>query len=146
MTQGHKIIVIFIVMAGFIIYGSEALAMPESMPEAYSKVNIEYKAENLPDPFIDYKAEEALEASQRPAELKPLPPLVVQGMVWGGNFSQAIINGKIVKVGESIEGVRITEINKEGIVVLFDNQLYKIASPAKINYGNLKKSQEGGKK
>ena len=75
-------------------------------------------------------------------------------MIWGGSFSQAIINNKVLKIGEIIDGVRITEISKNGIVVLFDNQLYKLASPASINYGNLDKSQEvnlnkspeGGKK
>jgi len=154
MRAGYRIVIAFAAVGWFAIYGGEALAAPESLPDVYPKVNIEYKAENLADPFIDYKTEQTQEASERPKELKPLPPLEVKGMIWGGSFSQAIINNKILKIGESVEGVRITEISKNGIVVLFDNQLYKLASPASINYGNLNKipevnlnkSPEGGKK
>jgi len=146
MRVGRRIIIAFVAVGWFTIYGGEALAVPESLAEGSPKLNIEYKAENLADPFMDYKAEQSQEVSERPKELKPLPPLAIKGIVWGGNFSQAIINNKIVRVGETIDGVSVTEINKNGVVVLFDNQLYRLASPASINYGNLNKTQEGGKK
>ena len=66
MRAGHRIVIAFLAVGWFAIYGGEALAEPESLPEVYPKVNIEYKAENLADPFIDYKTEKTQETSERP--------------------------------------------------------------------------------
>jgi len=147
MRRGFKVLIAVLIAAGWVVdYGGKAPVYPaEPVPEVYPKVNIEYKAEKLTDPFIDYKAEQAQEVSERPAELKPLPSLTVQGMVWGGSFAQAIINGKFVKIRDTIEGAKIVEINKDGVEVLYEGHIYKLNSPAKTNYGRLKDTQEGGK-
>jgi hypothetical protein len=55
-----------------------------------------------------------------------LPNLVASGVVWGGHTPQAIINGKIVKEGDAIEGVEILEIRKEGILAFFNGQEFTI--------------------
>jgi len=140
MKARYRISAAFTILGCFSFYiGLAPVSAEEPLPEVYTKVNIEYKAEVLDDPFIDYKAEQSQQGEQKPEELKPLPPLTVQGMIWGGSFSQAIINNKVLKVGDTIEGVQIKEINKEGIDVIYEKQLYKIASPASTNYGKFTK-------
>lgn len=56
-----------------------------------------------------------------------LPPLVVSGVIWGGNIPQAIINGKILKEGDSIEGVEILEIKKEGVIIFYKGKEFPIS-------------------
>ena len=52
----------------------------------------------------------------------PIPPasfpvLDIQGMVWGGTESQAIINHKVYAVGEQVSGMRIVSIDRNGVTV-----------------------------
>ena len=128
------------------LYPAFSIALIISMvkhSEAISEINfrpsVEYKAENLKDPFAPVKIKEEVK-QQAQVEKKeqaalPLPPpkLEIQGVVCGGYFPQAIINKKVVKIGDLIEGARITEINKNGVRILFDNQQYNLASPGIVN-------------
>jgi hypothetical protein len=72
------------------------------------------------------------------------PQLTVQGMVWGSAIPQVIMNNKILKVGDSIEGAKIVSIDEEGINISFRKKTFKINSPSgpKLNYPE--KSREGG--
>ena len=142
MTAGRVIALVLIIWSQVLL--GVILALSESVPDISSGAGIEYNAENLSDPFFDYKAEKMENEARKPVELKPLPPLNVLGMIWGGNFPQAIINNRIVKLGDTVEGVRIKEINKDGITVIYNEQVYKLDSPANINYGSIiKESQKG---
>ena len=55
-----------------------------------------------------------------------MPALTVSGIAWGGSYPRAIINGKIVKIGDTIEGAEILEIKKEGVVVSYKGQEFTI--------------------
>ena len=82
---------------------------------------IEYTASSLRDPFQDeiprreekpvVKAENVLPKSES------LVKMEVQGLIWGGNFPQAIINNRIYKVGDFIDRARISAINKNGVTL-----------------------------
>jgi hypothetical protein len=91
---------------------------------------VEYKAESqgLKDPFR--KPSSTQKSDEAQVEAKPLPNLVVQGVIWGGRFPQAIINNKVVKAGDNLEGVRVKDISREGITVLFEGSEYHISSPS----------------
>lgn len=110
----------------------------------------EFVTEGLRDPFRDYFNEEAggdgtFQGGLGSAEpVVPLPPLTVQGIISGGRINQAIINNKIVKTGETIDGVLVTNIGKDGITVFYSNKSYKISSPAADILQDLKKKPEGG--
>jgi len=123
-----------------VISPKTAKATETMAPEGYQEANkIEYKSEDLRDPF----QEEKIEIKEEPEvqiETKPLPSLQIQGIVWGGGFPQAIINNKVVKVGDTIEGVRITDINKSGVTVFFGNRQYNLSVSSPIS------SQDLGKK
>jgi hypothetical protein len=55
---------------------------------------------------------------------------------------QAIINNKVLKVGDTIEGAQVKNIGKEGITVLFEGSEYNLSSPA-AGPGPAKKPQGG---
>jgi hypothetical protein len=59
-----------------------------------------------------------------------LPSINVQGLIWGGVFPQAIIDEKVVKKGDMVGEMRIVEIDKEGITVLFNNKEYVLSPSA----------------
>jgi hypothetical protein len=101
---------------------------------------VEYKAQSLRDPFQDY-IEEAETVTPAPVEPVPvqLPAVTIQGIVWGGTTPQAIINNKVVKVGDTIEGMRVISIDKSGITVSYGNREFNLASPAATNAPSLPK-------
>ncbi len=128
-------------------------AAGEVAPDILLKPNVvEYKSGNMRDPFYQEKKPEVIKKiEEAPVQKKSLPVLKIQGMVWGGNFPQAIINNKIVKIGDKIEDASIVEINKEGVVILFEKQKYSLPSPGVTDLENsfrkpeVNKNPEGGK-
>lgn len=121
-------------------------AIEDKVADSILRPQIEYKPEELRDPFWPppQQMEPPEQIPQVEAKVEPLPTLVIQGVVWGGFAPQAIINNKVVKVGDVIEGVHIIDINKDGITVFFDNREYNLSSPAVVNLQSSKKI-EGGK-
>jgi hypothetical protein len=96
---------------------------------------VDYTASGLRDPFEPESAEEEGEENKdnqtsQALPQEPLPRLNIQGIVWGGELPQAIINGQVVKIGDRIEGVRIVDISKEGISVFYSGRQQLIAAPA----------------
>ena len=90
---------------------------------------VEYSADALKDPFVEYGKQQA-PVSETAAPVKPLPAMSVQGIVWGGPVPQAIINGKVFKLGDNINEAKITGINKEGVELFYGGREYLLSSPA----------------
>jgi len=140
----NKILVIFFILAGF----HPVLAQPITeqkriteietqekkalSPETITRPKVDYNAESFRDPFqgvvIEEKAPE--EAGMGMGREIPLPALSIQGLIWGGKFPQAIINNKVVKAGDTIEGVRIISIEKEGVTAFYEGRQFMLPSPA----------------
>ena len=73
--------------------------------------SVEYTAADLRDPFSGFNKEVVkLEATE-----KPEASLQLSGLVWGGHLTQAIIDGRIVHVGDKIGSADVLEISKEGV-------------------------------
>ena len=82
---------------------------------------VEYKGEGLRDPFqpIAPKMEKIIPGKEAIAA-EPnvdLKNFSVSGIVWGGRFPQAIINGKVLGIGDKIDGIEILGIDKSGVTV-----------------------------
>ncbi len=74
------------------------------------------------------KLQEPPEAPRAPVVL---PPLELQGILWGPRRqAQAIINRQILKVGQGIEGAQIVAITQEGVKVLYGDQEFLLKMPA----------------
>lgn len=137
---------LFTVLAAYEKTNEMGKVLPE---ECIERPYIQYNGENFRDPFQSSitKEEEissavSPETSEKTAIISEssLPPLTVQGIVWGGTFPQAIINNKVVKIGDTIktaiesEEISIIGIDKDGITVSFQNIQYKLSSPAAVGY------------
>jgi len=113
--------------------------------EAVIRPKVEYRAQGLKDPFqplvIEEEAANSVVAS--PVKIKQLPALTIQGLIWGGDFPQAIINNKVVKIGDQIADAEVVAIDKEGVILLYANKKYKLSSPALMG-PRKEKPTEGG--
>lgn len=108
----------------------------------------EFDGAGLRNPFRDYFSDDSVdetgpEGAGKVPEVLP-PTLSVQGIISGGRINQAIVNNKIVKVGDTIEGVLITNIDKQGVTFFYSNKSYNVSSPAAAISQDLKKKPEGG--
>ncbi|MFH0827304.1 MAG: hypothetical protein V1923_05430 [Candidatus Omnitrophota bacterium] len=135
--------------------GVEELQDPEFVPPPFSieRPIVEYEAGNLRDPFQGTAVRKDIKGPTGPTDVKisakakrPLPLLAIQGVVWGGNFPQAIIENRVVKVGDLIklgqaqEAAKIIGIDQEGVLILFEGQSYKLPPPAKASTSSKKPS------
>jgi hypothetical protein len=100
-------------------------------PGLINRPKVEYKAPGSRDPFEPLVVEEKVTSVVAPEPPKELPNFTVQGLVWGGVFPQAIINDQVVKKGDVLGDVKIVEIGKEGVTVLFGNKEY-VLSPSAV--------------
>jgi len=101
--------------------------------ELLKRPYLEYNAYNLRDPFEDLltrKKEEIRKPGESEGETVTPPPLSIQGLVWGGRTPQAIIDNRVVKVGDVIEEAEIIEISKDGVTVVYKKRIFKLSSPA----------------
>ncbi len=101
--------------------------------EVIVRPKIEYDAQGLRDPFKGAVREEkvAPEETRVPeTQENPPPQLTIQGIIWGGPFPLGIINNKVLKVGDTIDGARIISIDKEGVTIFFEGMQYNFPSPA----------------
>ncbi len=60
-----------------------------------------------------------------------LPPIELQGILWGTSRPQAIINRRILSVGDSIDGVTLLAVGPEGITVSFQEREFGMTMPQK---------------
>jgi len=108
----------------------------------YVKPVFRYQSGDLRDPFMREKEAKPQETVKVPAivDRRPLPPMNVQGLILGGLFPQAIIDNKIVKIGDKLGEVAIVKIEKSGITVKYYDNEYNL--PAPINEASSEANKE----
>jgi hypothetical protein len=85
---------------------------------------MKYEGDKYRDPFMSYLP--MYIAGEKALELKNFH---LTGIVWGTNRSQAIINGKVVEVGDSILEAKVMKIDKKGVVLNYKGKLYLLTAP-----------------
>ena len=106
---------------------------------------VEFNALYARDPFAPmFPAKEAKEGSltQGPflkEEVIQPPTLIVQGLVWGTNLPQAIVENKVVRIGDHINEAEVVRIDKEGIMISYKGKTFTIRPESPV----LKKKQSG---
>ena len=138
MTKKRIIIILFIIVFIFLSRQTQSIGGPIQEGSGWPN-KIEYEAQGLKDPF----QEEKIVIKKEVIEIKPLPSLQIQGIVWGGAVPQAIINNKVVKIGDTIGQVRIIDITRGSVTVLFENRKYNLSA---TSISNLKNPNPKGEK
>lgn len=127
-AKRHNAFILVMGVAGCLILAPSTRLKAEEIRAAQASQEheaTEYGSEGLRDPFQEEKIE-VEEAPKEVTETRPLPALQVQGIVWGGSLPQAIINNIVVKIGDTMDGARITDINKNGVTVFFGNRQFNL--------------------
>ena len=142
MAKKNAYLALLLFISGMFFFRQGRAAEPAPQANPLRPEKIEYKAEDLDDPFGGQEIEEPVKEEK--AEVKPPPQLEIQGLIWGGHFPQAIVNNKVWRVGDTIEEARIVDINKEGLVIDFQGQQYNITSPGMRSSKLAQSKLEGG--
>ncbi len=58
-----------------------------------------------------------------------MPSLILQGIFWGIPKPQAIINRKIVSVGDTVEGSEVVAVTREGVTVSYNGEEHELKLP-----------------
>lgn len=127
-----KIVNILFFTLIFLLLGIINALAQESSREAVLASGVDYQADNLKDPFTANIQEKIISTEIGTGPELNIGSVVVQGLVWGGAFPQAIINGKIVKAGDTLDQIKIVNISKQGISVLYENKEYVLSSPSVV--------------
>jgi len=105
-----------------------------------TRPTVEYKADDLEDPFkepFSTSKPAGTDTFSNPMETS-LPNFTVQGLIWGGDFPQAIINNKVLKVGDTIEDARIVSIDKAGVSLFYNERQYHLSTGSGDNKSSSK--------
>lgn len=62
--------------------------------------------------------------------VKSLPAYTIQGVIWGTELPLAIINNKVLKIGDMLDEAKIENIDKNGVVVSLKGNLFTLNAPA----------------
>ncbi len=98
-----------------------SIAAPRNMP-----VPVPPASSSAPVPAASLgKVHKAARAGIEPAQIEP-PALVLNGILHDDAKPYAIVNGRIVVKGDTIEGAEITEINKDAVKFLFQGKDFEL--------------------
>jgi len=159
-----KLFITWIILVTLASFALSQTINIEKRPGLIKMPDIEYTAYSLRDPFISQwpvLEEEIKPEEQVPEEkeeikiIKPKPSELftfsIQGIIWNPDTPIAIINNQVLKRGDEIpvpqgridtaEKVKIVDIEKDGVIVVYSDVREKLLSPAA---SELKKI-EGGK-
>ncbi len=98
--------------------------LPEKKPEIIEEIVVPTVEEIHPI------VEEKVAVIEPPKPVIEPPLLTINGLVWNSEFPQAIVNNQIVKLGDTIEGVTVVGIHREGIDITFEGAQFTISKDA----------------
>jgi len=145
MSRTYKHILFIFFLSGVIYLAAVASAQENTATDTITRPAVEYKSDQLRDPFKSYLAVEGRTTSAPggPAQGElDLSKFTVQGIIWGGKMPQAIINNKVYNVGDSIDGAVIVSIDKSGITLSFGEKIYDLTAPGKKSFSG--QANQGG--
>lgn len=145
---------IMIFATGFLvscIVKEVSLGEEQPLTEEPLRPKVEYAIKKPKNVFKDYiETEETINARNQAnthvstsdsalIEAPVIPPhLEIGGIIWGGDLPLAIINNKVLKIGDIIEGAKIKDINEYGFSLVFKGRLFK------FSLGKTRKEPQGG--
>jgi hypothetical protein len=135
MARTFKNLILVLILVAVIRPGLSFSAEEAGTGELITRPVMEYKSTNLRDPFITYLAKDEpvqVQVAENQDIPKPefdLSKLKLQGVIWGGRLSQAIINDKVFRVGDLVEGAEIVSIDKKGVILNFNGLTLNLSAP-----------------
>lgn len=86
---------------------------------------LNYTGERYRDPFLPYLP--LVQDKQTKQFISD--DFRISGIVWGTPKPLAIINGKVVGIGDKILGAEVRKIDKNGVLLEYEGNLYLLSVP-----------------
>ncbi len=99
------------------------------IPKEFKPVKIEEPKGNLWDKFKNIQPPNFSKTTEpkQEVEIAVIPPqLIITGLIWNTDRPQAIVNGQIVDIGDTIEATKIVAIRKNAIDISFKGKTLTI--------------------
>ena len=93
-----------------------------------------YPQRDYRDPFESLLPQEEPKSQTRKRKKKrKFPTLSIEGVLWGSDIPQTIINGEVYKIGDKIKGseAKIIRIEKNIVFISYDEKVYKLETKSK---------------
>ena len=100
---------------------TEIVPQPEPSavePPVTESTRVLFHAAGLRDPFVSALPLDQAPAAEANAAPVALPPMALQGIIWGEVAPQAIIDRKVVQAGDTVGGAEVVSIDHEGVMLL----------------------------
>jgi len=58
----------------------------------------------------------------------PLPPMAIEGILWGGDFLQVIIDGEVYRTGDKLKNIdaQVFKVEKGGVFISYKEKIYRM--------------------
>lgn len=129
MKLSKRILLIFLIILSYIDWGRVSLCRAQAQQSEYTSSAFRDPFESqLPKPVIEVPAQAA--ATTEGGQIQP-PAITVESQISGGPIPQAIIGGKIFRVGDKVQEALIIRIDREGVEVLYQRQAFLFPAPSR---------------
>ena len=96
--------------------------------------NVKYNPVESADPlkniFLEFledlRSGKAKKVDEKAKKQIKVPQMSIIGLVWNSDAPQAIINGRVVSVGDTIEGAKLVAVDKSGVKVEYEGYEFYI--------------------
>jgi len=100
---------------------------PRPAPPPVESLRVVYHAAELRHPFASVLPETQT-TEETGGSSVTLPPLALQGIIWGEVEPQAIIDRKVVKAGDAVGGAEVVSIDQDGVMLLYRGRTFLLKS------------------
>lgn len=96
-------------------------------------VSIKYTGRENRDPLdnsvvvVEEEKPEAVQETPPEKKIFPIESFLISAVIWDSKRPQAIVNDRVVNVGEALDGGTIVAIDKRGVHVAFEGDEYLLA-------------------
>lgn len=95
------------------------------------RLPIRYTASDYRDPLVSLlpQPEQAQMAELLPKPAPVAPNVTIEGMWWGGQRPQVLIDGKLYEIGDTVQDSEIVEISRDGVTVVNQGTRFVLRPP-----------------
>ena len=78
-----------------------------------------YEADKERDPLVPLTSKDVARGTHVPAGADEMPALTVDGIIWEPNEQLALVNGQIVRAGDTVAGAKVKTVHRDRVVLEF---------------------------
>ncbi|MDP2654551.1 MAG: hypothetical protein Q8Q08_11065 [Candidatus Omnitrophota bacterium] len=119
--------------------------LPQEKPKPPDKKDPPPRLPPVSDNQIDQRPTYQPPVAQQTPEPQPaasVPNFVISGMVWNSSRPQAIVNGKVVEIGASLDGWDVTNISEGGVTFRQGDVTLSVIPVARTEGGSETRSRD----